>query len=379
MDRPATNLTRAADTSEAIDLTRTMAPEVPGFRESIVQGLKAVSELPDLSTVVQRHRFHGSPNDRQVAAKWLASRLGSVPDVSRLLVTGGTQNILWMLLARLLPKGTLLATERLTYAAIGQLSMLSGVQVLGVDIDEEGMKADALEHVCRSHKVAAVYLNPTGHNPTTSTMSLERRLEIAEVARRHNLAVFEDDVHGFITKNAPPPIASIAPDITWYIMTVSKCLGIGLRTAYLVAPSADHLAELAKPIPSISAWFVPGISAALITHLIETGAADAIAQGISNEIGARQDIAQEILGPLELMHTNRSSLHAWIDLPSSWTIEDLVDAAAESGVALRHPKVFATPGTEIRGHLRLSMIAPVTHADLREGLSRVSTLLKSRM
>lgn len=368
-----------AAATAAIDLTRTMAPDVSGFDAHIRNGLRNVADLPDLSNIVQRHRFHGTEHDKAIAAKWLGRRVGAVPAVDRLLLTGGTQNILMILLPYLVPKGTVIAIEKLTYAAIGQLARLAGVEVVPVDLDGHGMRADSLEDLCKKHKVAAIYTNPTGHNPTTTTMPLERRRAIADIAKRYNIAILEDDVHGLITKDAPPPIASIIPDQTWYIMTTSKCIGIGLRAAYLIVPSEAKLSALMNQIPSVSAWFVPGISAALITHLIETGAADEIAQKITAEIGERQDIAQDVLGPLGLMHTNRSSLHIWVDLPPAWNVQDLIAAAAEKSVTLRHPKIFATGGFEIRNNVRMSMIAPPTQAELREGLQRMAGLLKSRI
>ncbi|MFB9264812.1 PLP-dependent aminotransferase family protein [Bradyrhizobium erythrophlei] len=379
MPKVLNNIKQLADANSPIDMTRTMAPDVPSFREYIIEGLGQIAALPELSGIVQRHRFHGSTQDKAVAAQWLGRRLGSAPDPPRLLLTGGTQNILMILFSRLVPKGSVIAAEKLTYAAIGQLAMLAGVSVLPVDIDSDGLRADALEEICRSHRVAVAYTNPTNHNPTTSIMSTERRQSIADVARRYGVALIEDDVHGFITKHAPPPIATIAPELTWYMMTVSKCLGIGLRAAYLVAPNADKLAQLLACIPSVSTWFVPGLSAALITNLIETGAAEEIARSISVEVGLRQAIAQEILGPLKGMHTNNSSLHVWLDLPHAWTIEDFVNAAAKAGVTLRHPNVFAVPGTEVKSNIRLSLVAPARHSDLREGLFRIAGLLQSRL
>ncbi|XSC42518.1 PLP-dependent aminotransferase family protein [Bradyrhizobium sp. RDT10] len=365
-------------TTMTIDMTRTMAPEVPMFRECIERGLAMLARDPDLAETILRHRFHGTARDKQAAANWLEHRLGAAPNPDRLLITGGTQNTLMILFSRLVPKGAVIGAEKLTYAAIGQLAMLNRTTVLPIDVDEDGLREDSLEAMCKAHKVAAVYINPTGHNPTTSIMSVERRQRVAEVARKYAVPIIEDDVHGHITKNAPPPIASIAPELTWYMMSVSKCMGIGLRTAYLVAPSEASLADLVRPIPSISAWFVTGISAAVITHLIESGAASEIAGQISDEIAARQAIAQEMLGHLGVMHTNRSSLHIWLDLPPNRTIEAFIQTAASNGVALRHPRVFAIPGTEIESNVRVSLIAPSTHEDLRQGLKVLADLLIGR-
>ncbi|MFK4492458.1 PLP-dependent aminotransferase family protein [Bradyrhizobium sp. USDA 336] len=366
------------ETTAPIDMTRTWAPHVPAFREHIEESLTAAARAPDLASILQRHRFHGSARDKQAAADWLRNRLGARPSPNRLLMTGGTQNTLMVLFSRLVPQGAAIAAEKLTYAAIGQLAMLGRISVLPVDMDEDGMRDDSLESLCKAHNLAAVYMNPTGHNPTTSMMSLERRQRIARVARKYAVSIIEDDVHGLIANNAPPPLASIAPDLTWYLMSVSKCLGIGLRTAYLVAPSDDSLADLLRPIPSVSSWFVPGLSAAIITHLIESGAASHIVGQISKEIAARQDIAQEMLGDLGVMRTNKSSLHVWIDLPSPWTAEPFIQAARTKGVILRHPGVFATLGVNVEHNIRASLIAPSTHEDLRRGLSVLAALLLSR-
>ncbi|RXG84466.1 PLP-dependent aminotransferase family protein [Bradyrhizobium vignae] len=366
------------ETTAPIDMTRTWAPQVPAFREHVERSLIAAARAPDLASIIQRHRFHGSPRDKQAGADWLSNRLGAPPNPTRLLMTGGTQNTLMVLFSRLAQQGAAIAAEKLTYAAIGQLAMLGRISVLPVDIDEDGMRDDSLESLCKAHNLAAVYINPTGHNPTTSMMSLERRQKVVRVARKYALPIIEDDVHGLIANNAPPPLASIAPDLTWYLMSVSKCLGIGLRTAYLIAPSDDGLADLLRPIPSVSSWFVPGLSAAIITHLIESGAASHIVGQISKEIAARQDIAQEMLGHLGMLRTNKSSLHVWIDLPSPWTAEPFIQAARTKGVILRHPRVFATPGTNVEHNIRASLIAPSTHEDLRRGLSVLATLLLSR-
>ncbi|WP_322884591.1 PLP-dependent aminotransferase family protein (plasmid) [Sinorhizobium medicae] len=362
-----------------IDLTRTMAPEVPSFSSFIKTELNNLAAEPDLANLIQRHRFHGTDHDKTCAVKWLATRLVETVDPDRLLVTGGTQNILLILLPYLARQRGAIATERLTYAAIGQLANISGLEVRAVDLDEEGMMPAALEAVCRAGDVGAIYINPTGHNPTTAIMSPTRREAIASVARKYHMPIVEDDVHGFITKNAPPPMATFAPELTWYVMSLSKCIGIGLRTAYLVGPSPDTVKALTVSIPSVSAWFVPGLSAALVSKLIETGAAERISSEIADEIEARQQIATEILGPLGLMRSNPSSLHLWIDLPSQMTVDHMVSAAAARNVLVRHPKVFSSVGNDVDGNIRLSVIAPKSHDELREGLHIVREVIERKV
>ena len=85
----------------------------------------------------------------------------------------------------------------------------------------------------------AVYLIPTLHNPTTAVMPEARRREIADVARAHGLRIIEDDVHGLVPTDPPAPLATLAPELSYYLTSTSKTLAPGLRIAYVAAPPAD--------------------------------------------------------------------------------------------------------------------------------------------
>ncbi len=73
-------------------------------------------------------------------------------------------------------------------------------------------------------------------------------MEIAEILLRHRLPLIEDDAYGFIPAAAPAPFATLAPDLTWHIGGLAKCLGAGLRLAYTVAPNARAAFSLAQPL-----------------------------------------------------------------------------------------------------------------------------------
>jgi DNA-binding transcriptional MocR family regulator len=75
-------------------------------------------------------------------------------------------------------------------------------------MDENGIIPDELDSACRQQAPSAVYLIPTIHNPTTATMPLSRRKDVAEIVRRHEVLIFEDDAYG---PNAVP-LASLVPE-----------------------------------------------------------------------------------------------------------------------------------------------------------------------
>jgi DNA-binding transcriptional MocR family regulator len=102
-------------------------------------------------------------------------------------------------------------------------------------MDENGIILDELDSACRQHARKAVYLIPTIHNSITAIMPLSRRKEVAEIVRRHEVLIFEDDAYGQQEPNAVP-LASLAPERTYFAASLSKCIAPGLRVSLLLTP-----------------------------------------------------------------------------------------------------------------------------------------------
>lgn len=148
----------------------------------------------------------------------------------------------------------------------------------------------------------ALPLNPTLHNPRTLTIPQARRMEIADILIRHHLPLIEDDAYGFTPAHVPAPFATLAPDLTWHIVGLAKCIGAGLRLAHTVTPDARAGLALAQAQRAISVMPSP-LSMALATRWIEDGTADSIRRSVRAETSARQSIVAEVLaGPSVAMN-----------------------------------------------------------------------------
>src|SRR6185295_7435370 len=95
------------------------------------------------------------------------------------------------------------------------------LRLQGVAFDEHGLRPDAFEAACRGG-AKALYCVPTLHNPTAAVMPEARRREVAAIARAHGVMVVEDDVHGRLHEDPPPPIASFAPEMSVYLTGTAK-------------------------------------------------------------------------------------------------------------------------------------------------------------
>lgn len=359
-----------------IDLTTALPPSPSNLQRALVDALNHIALQTRSAANIRRNRPGGAQDDRAIGASWLAGRFGATIDPARLVVTNGTQSALLLLFSHLLSPGGTLMTETLTYAVLRRLATSAGLQVKGLPIDEQGILPDALEAVCRrTTGKRALFCNPTVHNPTTAVAGLARRQEIAAICRKHGVALIEDDVLGLLHPDAPPPIASLAPDVTWYCMSVSKCFAMGLRMAYLIAPTAEAASRLVAPVHRLSWWFPNSLSAMTVGYWIGTGRAADIVGGVREEIADRHAIAGEVLSPIAYT-TKPGSLHVWISLPSHLESSALVSAAKRNGVLIRPANLFSVDDAAVPNAVRISLTAPSSREELVVGLSVIAKLIE---
>jgi 2-aminoadipate transaminase len=85
-----------------------------------------------------------------------------------------------------------------------------------------------------------VYVLPNFHNPAGTTIPLERRLRLVEIAREHDLVLIEDDPYGELRFEGSEitPFYELAPERTIYLSTFSKTLAPGFRLGWVFAPRA---------------------------------------------------------------------------------------------------------------------------------------------
>ena len=198
------------------------------------------------------------------------------------------------------------------------------LRLRGLPLDAHGLRPDALEAACREGGMKALYLIPTLHNPTTAVMPEARRREIAEIARRHGLRIIEDDVHGLLPTERPAPIATLAPELSYYLTSTSKTLAPGLRIAYVAAPPAD-VPRLAASLRATT-WAVAPLTAAVASHWIRNGTADRILEARRQEARERQALARERLTGFDL-DTKPEAYYLWLRLPEPWRSESFAAEA----------------------------------------------------
>lgn len=134
---------------------------------------------------------------REWIAKRMNERLGTAFDKDNILVTHGSQQGLDLSGKVFLDEGDVVVCESPTYLAAISAFKAYGCRFIEIPTDEEGMIMSALEEVLSTTpRIKLIYVIPTFQNPTGRTWSLERRIRLAELSSRYNVAVVEDNPYG---------------------------------------------------------------------------------------------------------------------------------------------------------------------------------------
>jgi len=360
----------AEDEAGVVDLSMNLPPPPLGvsLAKAMRETSRAILDRTDFSALMAYHPGAGSMAHRAAAAAWLEPCLGPAPP-ERLLVSPGAQTALAAILSVLTRPGDAVVVEPLTYPGLLALAAHMGLRLQPCAVDAQGFLPEALEQACAAG-ARAVYCTPTLQNPTTATMSLERRGDIARVIRAAGVPLIEDDPYSRLLAEPLPALASLAPGQVYHVATLSKCLTPGLRTAFIAAPHARAAGRVGEALRALSLMASPLMSA-VVTAWIRDGTAEAVLGGVRAEAAARRAIAA---GLLPGARGSADSLHLWLDLPPDRDLAQLREAGRKRGLAVVTSEAFAA-GPEAPAGLRVSLGAARDRAVLGEALRTLAQLL----
>lgn len=324
----ATNVIPQMD-SRAVDLACYSTP-VADLSDAIA---KSLSDLADRTDLLPLHRYPpaaGFVSHRAAGAAWIG-RTGMEVSPDNIMISNGAQQALSLAFGTLLGPGDRLLTETVTYSGAKALASLNGIELLGVAMDEHGMIPEALDLAASESEARVVYLQPTVHNPTTAMMPEERRRKIADIVRKHDLTMIEDDAACSALTERPLPISALIPERSCYITGVSKALSPALRVGFVTAPQ-EILSHLLNMFHANVLGASP-LMAELVSQMISSGAAQEICRRNVEESGRLNRVALRTLKGHDLQ-SHPACFYLWLKLPRQWSAEEFANAARADGVSV---------------------------------------------
>jgi DNA-binding transcriptional MocR family regulator len=307
-----------------IDLSMNVPPMVAAER-LLIEAWGKVRRRAGFAEALNYGSVAGQPEYRKLAAAWLTDTAGvEAIDASRFIITNGAQAAMDLVFSTLCKAGDVVLVEELTFSGMKAIAQYRGYSLAPVAMDDEGIIPDALAAAVKATGARVLYTMPTLQNPTARTLSLARRNELIKVARRTELTLVEDDVYAPYVdrREAPPPLVNLAPDITYYISGLSKSLAPGLRTGFVVAPTALLASHVAVGVRA-SAHGTQSMGMLLAQQVIEEGSAQQILKENRRLLRARSAALRDALN-LPAAQLAVMSPHVW--LPASYAAASRLEA-----------------------------------------------------
>lgn len=320
---------------------------------------------------------------REAVAGILERRAGMKTDADEVLITGGSLQAMDLVNKAFLEAGDTVVIEEACYGgAMTKLKKL-GVEYVGVPVDQDGMRMDALAETLDNLKAAGkrvkfIYTIPTVQNPTGTVLSLERRHEMLKLAEAHGIAIFEDDCYCDLIFDGPhagkrPPAIRALDDSgrVVYCGSFSKSIAPALRVGYVVAdwPVLSRIVPLKTDggTGAVEQMLLAEFAKDFDGHVdalnaILKGKAEALVEALEAEFGTAAEFAKPSGG-----------IFLWVTLPAEVDTTRLAQVAAAEGVAVNPGAEWSADAEAGRRRIRICFANPPADT-IREGVAKLAEI-----
>lgn len=316
--------------------------------------------------------------------EWLKADLtkkGLFRDGDQVVITSGAQQAIETTAKILCNEGDVIICE--DPAFVGSLNAFRsyGVKLVGVPMDDDGMKPDSLEEALRSNPTTKfIYTIPNFQNPTGRTTTLQRRKEILALAEKYGVYILEDNPYGALRFEGED-VKSIkeldAKGNVLYCGTFSKTLAPGLRVGYLLGASD----VVSKAVVGLQTSTVhTNIWAQMLTYRFLTNV------DFDEHLKKLQAIYRHkchlMLGGLEnelpdfISFTHpQGGLFIWATLPDKYDMNAFCKGAVERKVAVVPGNAFCSDESAVSHSFRLNFSTP-TDEQIEKGVKILGAAAK---
>ncbi len=297
-----------------------------------------------------------------------------VPSLAEnILVTNGSQQALDLIGKVFVDPGDIIVTESPTYLGAIQAFQTYGPRFVTVPLDDDGMQVALLEDVLLQQHAKFIYVLPNFQNPAGTTMSMQRRQGLVEIAARHGAFIVEDDPYGELRFEGEdiPPIVSLHKENVIYLSTFSKTLAPGIRLGWISAPK-DTIAKLVQAKQGAD-LHTGTLVQCIVNDICQRGILRSHVRRLRAEYHKRRDVMLAAMAqhfPAGVSWTRpQGGLFLWVCLPEEVDTGRLFHIALEEQVAFVPGSAFYPyDGGHNAMRLNFSCMDPVL---IEEGIRRL--------
>jgi 2-aminoadipate transaminase len=319
---------------------------------------------------------------REFLAQKLKRTAGITCDAGEILITSGSLQALDLVNGILLARGDTIVTEAETYQGALNRWTRRGVNAVGVPLDGEGMRMDALATALddlkrRGIRPKYIYTVPTVQNPTGTILSEARRHDMLRLAELHGVPIFEDDCYSDLIWDGqrPPALHALSRHGgVIHIGSFSKSIAPALRVGYIVADWSLIARMLAIKTDAGSGALEQMVLGEFCpAHFDEH--VPALTRGLRKKLETLMDALNEQFGTAAEFADPKGGIFLWVKLPDQVDTLKLYQPALAAGVAINPGPEWTTDKAYGKSRTRLCFANP-SHEAIRAGVAALAEVCR---
>jgi 2-aminoadipate transaminase len=299
-----------------------------------------------------------------------------------ILITSGSLQAIDLVNGILLAPGDTVLIEKESYGgALTRLNRL-GVKTVGIALDREGLRMDALAAALddlkrRGIRPKYIYAIPTVQNPTGTIMGEQRRLELLRLAQVHGVPIFEDECYSDLIWDGrrPPALYAMSKSAgVIHIGSFSKSIAPALRVGYIVA-GWDVLSRMLALKTDAGSGALEQMVLAEFCKSHFTQHVPALVRGLRAKLDTLMEALAEQFGTAAEFDDPKGGIFLWVKLPDEVDTLKLAQAALASGIAINPGPEWSTDKSYGKSRLRLCFANP-SQATIRQGIAALAEVCR---
>ena len=357
---------------------------VEGFIESVTKALE--NEGRNLAVYYSDGGPLGNLALREYLVKKLKNHRGVDVTVDEVMICSGSTQCILLINETMLEPGDVVLTELFSYSGALNNAKKSGARVVGVPMDDDGMKTDELERILTEMRDEGVrpkyiYTIPTCQNPTGTNLPMERRREMLRISQEFGVPIFEDECYADLIFEGEWEDAIRSLDDTNHVLHIgsfSKSLAPGVRLGYIVAPQ-DVMNQMVVSKVDVGTNMVTPL---MVAGFLEENYEEHI-ETVRDMLHRKKDVlvasVREHFGPTVEFYEPRGGMVMWFKFPEGVDTMKPLAAAKKRGLIYNPGADWsADPENHGSNYIRICYGLP-TEQELREGIGVMAEVFQQEL
>ena len=335
---------------------------------------------------VSMYNFDGGPQGiiplRRFLVEKLATHRGIHVTTDEVLITSGSGQGINLINDVLLEEGDTVILESFCYAGVLTNLRQRKINIVGIDVDQDGMRMDQLKQALEELKSKGtrpkyIYTIPTLQNPTGTVMPMERRHQMLSLSEEYAVPIFEDECYADLIFEGEWEHAIRSLDDSnrvLHIGSFSKSLGPGIRLGYVVA-SWDVMSRLLSRKNDSGT----GVMDQMIVGDYFSNHYEEHVQNVRANLRRKRDALtaalREHFGPTVEFEPPRGGMYLWIKFPSGVDSRKFVEPALREGIVFNPGPDWSADPEAAANYIRLCFAFP-SESEIWEGVEKLAQVFQ---